>query len=192
MIEQTRVGRWLGNAGANLNNKPYHEVGQRPPQPTHRPCGHDVELAPADTVQQGIQPRPLVAPPGARYALIAQIDQPSRPAASWSGCSWYSTVWPRSSVLTRTYNAARRRVRSTRSHPCSRRPEAMDTRRRLDGVHRLHRSPCASARSSTRTANTVRRSTPRRHDRYPDHPDHVIWPGLVLILVDWLLDWVTN
>ena len=33
--------------------------------------------------------------------------QPSRPAASWSGCSWFSTVWPRSAVETRTYRAAR-------------------------------------------------------------------------------------
>ena len=33
--------------------------------------------------------------------------QPSRPAASWSGCSWFSTVWPLSLVETRTCRAAR-------------------------------------------------------------------------------------
>ena len=60
---------------------------------------HDVELAPGDALEQGIQSRPLVAAPGATDTLVVQ---PSRPAASWSGCSWFSTVWPRSLVETLT------------------------------------------------------------------------------------------
>ena len=58
-----------------------------------------------------IQPRPLLAAQGAADALvpigIVKTVQPSRPAASCKGCSWFSTVWPRSLVETRTYSAAR-------------------------------------------------------------------------------------
>jgi hypothetical protein len=31
----------------------------------------------------------------------------SRPVVSCKGCSWFLTVWPRSAVETRVYNAAR-------------------------------------------------------------------------------------
>ena len=82
------------------------QVGQRPAQTTDRPRCHDVELSAGHALEQGIQPRPPVAPLGATDALVA-VDfattvQPSRPAASWSGCSWFSTVWPRSLVETLT------------------------------------------------------------------------------------------
>ena len=40
-------------------------------QPTDRPRRNDVELAPGDTLEQRIQPRPLVAPPGVTDPLIA-------------------------------------------------------------------------------------------------------------------------
>ena len=59
-----------------------------------------------------IQSRPLLAAQGAADALVAEIATTvqSRPAASCKGCSWFSTVCPRSLVETRTYRAARRDV----------------------------------------------------------------------------------
>jgi hypothetical protein len=71
------------------------------------PGSYDIELLAGHALQQRIQPRPPVTPLGATDTLgrgrdFATSVQPSRLAASWSGCSWFSTVWPFSLVETLT------------------------------------------------------------------------------------------
>jgi hypothetical protein len=69
------------------------------------PCRHDVEVSPGNTFEQIVQSMLLCAARSATDPLVAVTAttvQPSRPAASWSGCNWFSMVWPRSAVLTRT------------------------------------------------------------------------------------------
>ena len=68
--------------------------------------GGQVELSMGDALQQSIQPRSPVPPLGADNALIS-VGWPtrsslSRPAASWRGCTWFSMVWPRLAVETRS------------------------------------------------------------------------------------------
>ena len=52
----------------------------------------------ATPLSKGIQPRPLIAPPGAPDALVGEGRspryEPSRPEVSWRRCSWFSKGWP--------------------------------------------------------------------------------------------------
>ena len=64
-----------------------------------------------------LPPRPLVLPLDALVAIDTRTVQPSRPAASWSGCSWFSTVWPLSLVGDRFHRAVPSKIaRTTRCH----------------------------------------------------------------------------